>query len=56
MAIDPVFFHTEGPMFHDGTVEPEGWYFWHETGADYSGPYATRPDAEAALTEYAKQL
>ena len=34
----------------------DGWYFWHETWADESGPYKTKSEARLGCLLYAKLL
>lgn len=52
--MNPIFYHHGGAI--DDCWEPEGWYFWTETWADYVGPYNTEEDAKTMLKEYAEAL
>jgi hypothetical protein len=60
--MNPVFYHSGGRIQDkedpeaSTSIEPEGWYFWTETWADYCGPYSSEEAANYYLTEYAKQL
>lgn len=56
--MNPIFYHSGGGIYDSQFApgEPEGWYFWTETWADYVGPYSTKEQAEQMLREYVLSL
>lgn len=61
MPIDAVFYHPGGRI-QDADIaflndeEPEGWYFWTETWADFFGPYPSEETAKSELRLYGESL
>lgn len=60
--MNPVFYHKGGRIQDvddpnaTTPIEPDGWYFWTETWADYCGPYVSEDEANKQLIEYCKHL